>query len=104
MKILLSLSGFLWLCIPISQAQNVSIPDSNFKTTLVNYTPVIDTNTDGEIQVAEAAALSDEDIALGLEIYPNPVTNYITIKNTNFKLAVIYDFLGRRIKTYDLAD
>jgi Leucine-rich repeat (LRR) protein len=35
-------------------AQIVNIPDANFKYRLLNYTPVIDTNSDGEIQTTEA--------------------------------------------------
>ena len=49
------------LCIAITSlsfSQNVSIPDANFKTALLNHDPVIDTNSDGDIQVTEAAAFS----------------------------------------------
>ncbi len=35
-------------------SQIVNIPDTNFKTALLNYNPVIDTNGDNEIQVSEA--------------------------------------------------
>ena len=38
----------------IAHAQIVNIPDANFKTALLNHSPVIDTNGDGEIQVSEA--------------------------------------------------
>ena len=31
------------------KAQNVTIPDLEFKSKLLNHTPVIDTNGDGEI-------------------------------------------------------
>lgn len=41
----------------IAHAQIVNIPDSNFKTELLNHSPVIDTNGDGEIQVSEAEAV-----------------------------------------------
>lgn len=37
----------------------VDIPDANFKDALLNYNTVIDTNGDGEIQVAEAEAVSE---------------------------------------------
>ncbi|OSY88218.1 hypothetical protein WH52_05390 [Tenacibaculum holothuriorum] len=39
-------------------AQNVNISDTNFKSALLSHTPTIDTNSDGEIQVSEAAAFS----------------------------------------------
>jgi len=39
-------------------AQNVNIPDANFKNALLNHYTVIDTNDDGEIQVSEAEAFS----------------------------------------------
>ncbi|WP_176141145.1 tandem-95 repeat protein, partial [Sphingobacterium nematocida] len=37
-------------------AQNVNIPDANFKNALLNHFPVINTDGDGEISLAEAAA------------------------------------------------
>ncbi len=40
-----------------ASAQIVNIPDPNFKIALLNYTPPIDTNEDGEIQVSEAEAV-----------------------------------------------
>ena len=40
----------------VASAQIVNIPDANFKNSLI--TLGVDTNTDGEIQVAEAAALT----------------------------------------------
>ncbi|RLD56411.1 MAG: hypothetical protein DRJ01_15280, partial [Bacteroidetes bacterium] len=42
----------------VSQAQIVNIPDANFKNALINHNPVIDLNTDGEIQVSEAEAFN----------------------------------------------
>jgi len=39
-----------------AQSQIVNIPDANFKNALLNHSPVIDTNGDGEIQVSEAEA------------------------------------------------
>lgn len=40
-------------------AQNVNIPDSNLKNSLLNYSnPVIDTNQDGEIQNSEAVVIT----------------------------------------------
>lgn len=40
-----------------ANAQIVNIPDANFKNALLNHTPVIDTDNDGEISISEAAAL-----------------------------------------------
>lgn len=40
--------------ISLCDAQTVTIPDANFKAALLNHSPVIDTNNDGEIQVSEA--------------------------------------------------
>ncbi|MBC8884235.1 hypothetical protein H9X57_15285 [Flavobacterium piscinae] len=40
------------------QAQIVNIPDPNFKNALLSYNPVIDTNSDGEIQESEALAVT----------------------------------------------
>ncbi len=60
---------FLFLCCTLTTAQIVTIPDSNFKSTLVNSNCVdvnndgvgdidADTNDDGEIQVSEAQAVN----------------------------------------------
>ena len=38
----------------VGNAQIVNIPDANFKNILLNYSPVIDVNSDGEIQQSEA--------------------------------------------------
>jgi len=37
----------------------VNIPDVNFKNALLTYTPVIDSNNDGQIQVSEAEAVTN---------------------------------------------
>jgi len=59
-KITLLLSLLLFtITLSSIKAQTVNIPDANFKNALLNHTPVIDTNSDGEIQVSEAEALSD---------------------------------------------
>jgi len=39
-----------------AHSQIVNIPDANFKDALLNHSPSIDTNNDGEIQVSEAEA------------------------------------------------
>ena len=59
-------------------AQIVNIPDANFKDKLLNYTPAIDTNADGEIQTSEALQVSelylnDSDISnlTGIEAFAN---------------------------------
>ena len=44
------------------KAQIVTIPDANFKNVLLNYQPVIDTNSDGEIQVNEALVVTSLDL------------------------------------------
>ncbi|MAP53908.1 T9SS type A sorting domain-containing protein [Altibacter sp.] len=49
---------FAFTIITISQAQIVSIPDTHFKNKLITHDPIIDTNTDGEIQLSEAQALT----------------------------------------------
>ncbi|MDR2205184.1 MAG: T9SS type A sorting domain-containing protein [Flavobacteriaceae bacterium] len=42
-----------------ANAQNITIPDANFKAALLSHNPVIDTNSDGEISQAEAAAVAN---------------------------------------------
>ena len=51
-------SFFFILCANLILAQNVTIPDPNFKTALLTHDPVIDTNSDGEIQVSEAEVIT----------------------------------------------
>ncbi|WCO02614.1 DUF7619 domain-containing protein [Psychroserpens ponticola] len=43
----------------IGNAQIIDIPDANFKNGLLNYVPVIDTNSDGEIQISEAELITE---------------------------------------------
>ena len=40
----------------LSNAQIIDFPDPNFKNALLNYSPPVDTNGDGEISVSEAAS------------------------------------------------
>ncbi len=47
-----------------SSAQIVSIPDVNFKNALLNYSPAIDINLDGEIQVSEAILVTRLEVSL----------------------------------------
>jgi uncharacterized repeat protein (TIGR01451 family) len=68
----------LALCSLASNAQIVNIPDYFFKSKLLTYTPSIDTNSDSEIQVSEALAVTDLDLSLsniydftGLEAFSN---------------------------------
>jgi uncharacterized protein YjbI with pentapeptide repeats len=49
---------FWLLCSFLIQAQIVNIPDANFKNALLNHTPTIDTNGDGEIQIREAESFT----------------------------------------------
>lgn len=47
---------FILLTYNLSQSQIITIPDANFKNALLNHDPIIDINSDGEIQVSEAEA------------------------------------------------
>lgn len=42
----------------LSIGQTINIPDTNFKNALLNEFPIIDTNSDGEIQVSEAISVT----------------------------------------------
>ena len=57
MKRLLLLLTF-WFFILSGFAQVVTIPDANFKAALLAHSPVIDLNSDGQIQVSEAVAFN----------------------------------------------
>ncbi|GEP50343.1 hypothetical protein FNO01nite_10150 [Flavobacterium noncentrifugens] len=55
-KLLLSL---LLIGIGAAAQPVVNIPDANFKNALLTYNPVIDSNSDGQIQVSEAEAITN---------------------------------------------
>lgn len=83
-------------------AQIVNIPDPNFKTALLDYSPTLDTNGDGEIQVSEAEAfggalfVDNKDISdlTGIEAFINIVNlgvwnNNITSLDLSSNTALI---------------
>ncbi|MFI1771958.1 leucine-rich repeat domain-containing protein [Thalassobellus citreus] len=104
MKKTLLISVGLLIASTIAQAQNVNIPDANFKAYLVGNTS-INTNSDSEIQVSEAAAfngtincgsLSISDLT-GIEAFTNLtelycLDNSLTTLNTsqNINLTTLY--------------
>lgn len=65
-------------------AQNVNIPDTNFKSTLLVHDPVIDTNSDGEIQVTEAEAFT------GTLVFENAAISDLTGLEAFINVAQIY--------------
>ena len=58
MKKLCMLLGLVIGFASLVQAQDVYIPDVNFKNALLSQVPVIDTTGDGEISYAEAAVVT----------------------------------------------
>ena len=67
----------------ISNAQNVNIPDANFKNALISAG--VDTNEDGEISYAEAEAITYLDVSsknisdmTGIEAFINLDTLYLS--------------------------
>jgi Leucine-rich repeat (LRR) protein len=90
----------------IATAQNVSIPDANFKSALVGI-PAINTNNDNEIQISEAAAytgtinvpmLTISDLT-GIETFTaltglNCSYNQLTSLNTSSNTALTSLFCG----------
>jgi len=57
------LTAFALIITSFASAQIVNIPDPDFKNYLLNYSPAIDINHDGEIQVSEALAISNLNIS-----------------------------------------
>ena len=57
------------------KAQNVTIPDLEFKSKLLNHTPVIDTNGDGEIQITEAELFTQTLRVSGTSGSPGNITS-----------------------------
>ncbi|MEQ9230974.1 MAG: hypothetical protein RIF46_09830 [Cyclobacteriaceae bacterium] len=80
---------FLLVAVMFSFAQDVNIPDSDFKTALLNHDPVIDIDGNMEISVAEAEAFTGDLIvsdipmssAEGVEAFIN--ADMIYIQRTN---------------------
>ncbi len=54
-KLLFALGCFFCIAFLKVKAQEINFPDTNLKDALLNHQPMIDTNNDGEIQIAEAA-------------------------------------------------
>ena len=98
-KTLLLFTTYLCLGVSAIFAQNVNIPDANFKTYLVNNTG-INTDSDSEISVAEAQAFTGTISAPGLgisdltgieafvnitilEVYANNLTSLDVSNNTS---------------------
>jgi hypothetical protein len=54
---------FLFVITASAQAQVVTIPDEQFKNTLLKYSPAIDTNANGQIEVSEALAVQSLNVA-----------------------------------------
>lgn len=71
----------------VGNAQIINFPDAAFKTVLLNYSPVIDTNSDGEIQESEALGVTNLTISnstvnslIGIEYFLN-ITQLICVNN-----------------------
>lgn len=63
-----------------TNAQIVFIPDASFKDKLINHSPLIDTNMDGEIQVSEAEAYSDAIDVSGTSAVPGTISDITGIE------------------------
>jgi Leucine-rich repeat (LRR) protein len=101
----------------IIQSQNVNIPDQVFKNKLLNHTnPVIDTNSDNEIQITEAEAITGRinvstsavsDIT-GIEAFVN-ITEFLCAEtnvtnvnmNSNTKLTYL-DFIDAKVTNLNI--
>ncbi|MEY8868377.1 T9SS type A sorting domain-containing protein [Meridianimaribacter flavus] len=116
-KTLLLFTTYLCLGVSAIFAQNVNIPDFNFKNYLLNNT-AINTNSDTEISVAEAQAFTGTISATGLgitdltgieafvnitilEVYTNSLTSLDVSNNTNLTRLHCAD---NQITTLDVSD
>lgn len=77
-KTFLTLKVALAACVATLNAQNVTIPDANFKAYLVGNT-AINTNSDTEIQVSEAAAFTGTIDCNNLSISDATGIEYFTV-------------------------
>ena len=80
-KILFLVITFTTFC----KAQIVNIPDNNLRLALLNHIPVIDTNSNGQIEISEAQLITDE-----LILNNKSITNctgieaFVNVKKINF--------------------
>jgi len=73
--------SFIFILINLlSYAQNVNIPDNNFKNKLLIHYPLIDTNNDGEIQFSEAEAITETIDVSGTFANPGEITDLTGIE------------------------
>jgi len=85
---------FCVLSFTVSTSQIIDFPDANFKTALLNHTPVIDTNLDGEIEVSEAAVVGSLLISF---------QNIVSLEGIeNFTSLVYLNCVGNNIVTINL--
>lgn len=100
------LFGFLGLFLSILhqlEAQNISFPDGNLKTALLNHAPVIDTNNDGEIQVTEATNYNGDLILPGNSISNVSGLEYfnsVNVHNLDYNNISNFDLNGLTGLTY----
>lgn len=89
-KILFLVITFTTFC----KAQIVNIPDNNLRLALLNHIPVIDTNSNGQIEISEAQLITDELIlnnksitnCTGIEAFVN--VKKINLANNNLASTV----------------
>ncbi len=107
MKKILYFLSLLLVFVSGVMAQNVNIPDPNFKNALLNHNPIIDTNGDGEIQVSEAQAVDSLNVLInnisdmtGIEAFVNltylsctgnQLTN-LDVSNNTALVSLLCDF------------
>ena len=77
-------------------AQTVNIPDEYLKSLLLNYSPVIDTNNDNEIQVSEALQVTELDVQFQSSWAPTisdatGLEAFINLTNLNLRGNVLTD-------------
>lgn len=67
----------------LSFGQIVTIPDVNFKNALLAYSPAIDTNNDGNIDVSEAVAIGSLDVSSKNITSLEGIQSFVNITNLN---------------------
>ncbi|MEZ4858486.1 MAG: T9SS type A sorting domain-containing protein [Flavobacteriaceae bacterium] len=81
-----------------TQAQIVTIPDVNFKNKLLSHNPVIDTNSNSEIEVSEAQAVT---FPLNVSVAVPPIVDLTGIEA--FINIEEFNCAGNLIETLDLS-
>jgi hypothetical protein len=87
--------SYLLVLLSISAiAQDIVIPDANFKAALLTYSPTIDTNSDGEIQLSEAGLVTQLNVSHKNIASLMGIENFTNLTYLNCSFNSLTSFIG----------